>query len=72
MSKKNVTDNEKVNLWQSVNSEGFGYYMLQYGPDLNLIERLGYSRDELDKAITLFSKIEREIMSFENLIEEEE
>lgn len=64
---KPVTDKERVNLWNVVENEGFGYYMLYYGPDLKLIERMGFNRKEVKAAIKLFSAIQMEIRKAEKL-----
>lgn len=62
---KPLTKKERGELYCKVDSEGFGYYMLQYGPDLEAIERLGYDRKEVEKAIELLSAIETSIMAGE-------
>lgn len=66
-SKKELAD-----LWCHVDNEGFGYYMLQYGPDLALIERMGFDRKQVEAAIKLFSAIEDKIMEGEQYVDEEE
>jgi len=68
---RKLTKQEQIDLWSKVDAEGFGYYMLDYGPDLGLIERMGYNKQEVEKAIKLFSAIQYDIMSFEELVGEE-
>jgi hypothetical protein len=68
---KKVTKKEKVQLFGMVDNEGFGYYMLDYGPDLKLLERLGFNRNEVEKAIKLLSDIQELIVSFEELSDDE-
>lgn len=58
-------------LWAKVDSEGFGYYMLHYGPDLNLIASLGFNKEEVEKAIKLFKAIEQKIDTCEQYAGEE-
>lgn len=58
---KKPTIQELQDLAAKVESEGFGYYMLQYGPDLDLIERMGYNRKQIEDAIALFEKLDNEI-----------
>jgi hypothetical protein len=65
---KKPTDKELYELWvQACENEGFGYYMLDYGPDLDLIEKIGFDREEIEAAIHLFRKLQEKIMSFEEL-----
>lgn len=59
---KPLSKQEHAELWSKVDSEGFGYYMLQYGPDMDAIERLGFNRKEVEIAINTLSRVEEEIM----------
>ncbi len=52
-----------------IDMEGFGYYMMEYGPNLDLIEKLGFDKQEVQKAIDLFIKIEAQIMEHAGEIE---
>lgn len=69
---KKLTKQEKLDLYHKVDNEGFGYYMFSYGPDLKLMERMGYDKKELEAAIKLLSSVEEDIMSFEESADEEE
>ena len=68
--KKKPSKKDLAQLWCSVENEGFGYYMLQYGPDLDLIERMGFDRKELEAAIKLMSAVEEAIDDCEQYVEE--
>lgn len=70
--KNNLTDQEKRQIWAHVDNEGFGYYMMHWGPDLNAIERMGFNRKKVEAAIKLFEEIESEIDTYEELFDEEE
>jgi len=61
-------------LWCRIDNEGFGYYMLHYSPNLDLIANLGFNKEELQKAIRLFKTIETKINECEKYanIEEED
>lgn len=67
---KKVSNKELAELWVKVDSEGFGYYMMHYGPDMDLIERLGFDKSEVQAAIDLFEKIEEKINEGEEFAEE--
>lgn len=69
---KAPTNEELKDLWYAVEGEGFGYYMLDYGPDLDLIERMGYNREELDAALALLGQLQDEIRDIEMMIVDEE
>jgi hypothetical protein len=68
---KKLTHRELIDLWAQVENEGFGYYMMYYGPDLNAIEKLGFDRLAVIQAIKLFKDIEKEINKAEELMDEE-
>lgn len=67
---KKLTRKEHGELFAKVDSEGFGYYMLQYGPDIDAIERLGFDRKEVERAIEVLSAVENEIMKGEEYADE--
>lgn len=71
MKKKKPTKQELADLWCKVDNEGFGYYMLQYGPDLDLLERMGFDSKKIKEAIETFSEIEQAIMCCEKFVSEE-
>lgn len=54
---KPITKKEHEDLAAKVENEGFGYYMLDYGPDLTLIERMGFDRKKLDEALVLLGQV---------------
>jgi len=56
-----ITKKEHYKLFCKVDSEGFGYYMLHYGADLNKIEQLGFNREDVKNAIKLFKQLEEKI-----------
>ena len=64
-SMKKLSKRERADLWYAVDNEGFGYYMLHYGPDLNAIERLGFDLKEVEAAIEVFRKVETAIHNLE-------
>lgn len=64
---KPLSDREKLDLWGAVDWEGFGYYMLHYGPDMDAIERMGFDRKKVEEACLLLKEIETEIMSYEEI-----
>lgn len=70
--KRTITKKDHINLWNHVESEGFGYYMLHYGPDLKTIAKLGFDKDELEKACKLLHKVERAIYEAEEFEVEDE
>lgn len=70
---KKLTKKQKkqlADLYQNVDSEGFGYYMLDYGPDLKTIELLGFSKDLLKSTLDTMSKIQEAINDCERYTEE--
>jgi hypothetical protein len=69
---KTLSTTEHINLWHKVESEGFAYYMLDYGPDLKAIEKLGFNIKEVKDAINLFAKIESKIDEALVLMDEQE
>lgn len=72
MKKKQLSKREHFELWAKVDSEGFGYYMFDYGPDLDAIERLGFDRKELEAAISLLSRVQDKVMEGDSFCEDEE
>lgn len=62
---KPLTKQEWGDLFAKVDSEGFGYYMLSYGPDLESIERLGFDRKAVEAACDLLGRVETKIMEGE-------
>lgn len=56
--KNKLSKQEHADLADKVDVEGFGYYMLSYGPDLDAIERLGFDRKKVEDAIELMNEIE--------------
>lgn len=66
-----LSKKKHAELWAHVDNEGFGYYMLHYGPDLKAIEALGFPQDQVKAAIELFEKIEAKINEAEEFAEEE-
>ena len=68
---KKLSDKEHYELFQKVDNEGFDYYMLYYGPELDLIERLGFDKKEVKNAINIFKKIHSEILKGEQKWSEE-
>ncbi len=50
-----------VELWVHVENEGFGYYMLYYGPDMEALVKLGFNAKKIEEAIKLFKNIEAKI-----------
>lgn len=69
---KVITKQEHFDLWSKVDNEGFGYYMMYYGPDFELIEKLGFNKVEVEKAIELFKSIEDKIQEGESYYDEVE
>ena len=70
MSKvKKLSKKEHRDLFDRVDQEGFAYYMLHYGPDLDAIERLGFNKEEVEAAIKLFDAIEEKINEGQDLDE---
>lgn len=65
MSKKKklkpLTNKEYYQLAQKVDSEGFGYYMFHYGPDMKVIERLGFDIKKVEEAIEVLAELEEKI-----------
>lgn len=70
-SKKPLSKKELADLWCKVDSEGFGYYMLFYGPDLDAIERLGFNRSEVESAIKILKDISEKISEGEEYADEQ-
>lgn len=66
---KKLSKKAHGDLWATVDNEGFGYYMLDYGPDLKAIEKLGFNRQELQKAIEMFKNIRSKINEGEEFYE---
>lgn len=50
-----------VQLYCKVERHGFGYYMINYGPDLDLLQEMGFDKKKVKKAIALFKEIQEEI-----------
>jgi hypothetical protein len=69
---KKPTKKELADLWCKVDSEGFGYYMLQYGPDWKLIERMGFDVDKLKAACDELRKLDNAISDLEELVGEDD
>lgn len=67
---KPLSKKELGELFSKVDSEGFGYYMIDYGPDLEALERLGFNKSEVEKAIKLMSEIQDKIMEGEEYAED--
>ena len=57
-----MNEEERMELASIVDNEGFGYYMLHHGPDLQAIESLGFDRAKVEEAISLLREIEDAIM----------
>ena len=82
MSKKNAnkekgivpaTDKEKADLWCKVDWEGgFPSYLVDYGPDWELLERCGINIVELKAALAVIQKADTIVSGFEELVDEEE
>lgn len=72
MRKNQLSQKDHGDLWSKVCSEGFGYYMLHYGPDLKSIEKLGFNKKEVETAIKLFREIENEIGKGEEFASEDD
>jgi len=66
------TKAELIDIWYRVESEGFGYYMMYYGPDLELLERMGFDKQKIKEAIKLFAEIKEKISEGEKLAEEDD
>ena len=58
---KKPTKSELTDLLDKVQNEGFGYYILDYGPDLSLLSRMGFDKKELTHAITLLREVQNAI-----------
>lgn len=73
MSKKQTkpTKRELADLWCKVDNEGFGYYMLYYGPDWELIGRMGFDVEVLKKACDELRKLGSAISDLEELVGDE-
>lgn len=56
-------------LFLNMDSEGFGYYMLHYGPDIQAICKLGFLKDDVENAIKLFIRIEEAICEGEKYVD---
>lgn len=70
MSKKRkINQTDLIDFANGVDNEGIGYYMIHWGPDLDVIENLGFDREEVENAIQLFREIESKA---EELLEESE
>lgn len=59
MKLSKIKHNELAN---KVEYEGFWYYMTEYGPDLKSISKLGFSKDDVEDAIELLSRVEMAII----------
>lgn len=67
---KQPTKKELADLWYKVDSEGFGYYMLDYGPDWDLIGRIGFDVEKVKSACALLEELQAKIDSFEEFVSE--
>lgn len=67
---KPLTKKEHYDLFCKVDSEGFDYYLMYYGPDLDLIERLGFDRDRLLEVVDFLRVLKREINVAESFSED--
>lgn len=65
MSKKTITHEEHEELYFKVDNEGFEYYMLHYGPDIDLICKLGFEKEKVLECLELLRDIESAIYSFD-------
>lgn len=70
--KKPLSKKEHIQLFHKVENEGFDYYMMHYGPDLEAIERLGFDSFKVEEAIELLKDIQEQINVAEQFLEEHE
>lgn len=53
-----LTNVEYYEFAQKVDNEGFFYYMAHYGPDWDVIKKLGFKKKEVKAAIDLLKDLE--------------
>lgn len=67
--KVTLTKEEAEELFHTIDNEGFGYYLTNYGPDINLLVKLGFDKEELTKLIQNLSQLENATYELEELME---
>lgn len=70
MKKAEPTKEELIDLFYKVDDEGFGYYMFCYGPDWDLIERMGFDISVLKASVKELKKLEVAIQELEEIVDE--
>lgn len=72
ISKCIISKEKREDLFYKVDNEGFGYYMTQYGPDLDVIAKLGFDEKQLSDLCDLMSEVEEAISEYDGMFNDEE
>lgn len=70
MSKSKLSKKECAALYYKVESEGFGYYLFDYGPDIEVISKLGFDKEKVIEAIKLLRQVQEKIYEAEEYAED--
>lgn len=66
-TKTTISKREAEDLFYQIDNEGLGYYLTDYGPDIQLLSKLGFKQTDLEDLLSKLNQLKEACNELEGL-----